>query len=64
MLKKLGKNIRGFRGKKGLTQQRAANIYGCSLRWWQVLEQGTNVSVIILTKIAKVLGIQNWELLK
>jgi transcriptional regulator with XRE-family HTH domain len=62
--KQLGKTISRIRRKKGLTQQQAANRYGCSLRWWQTLEHGTNVTVVILTKIGKVLSVPRSVLLK
>jgi transcriptional regulator with XRE-family HTH domain len=61
---KLGHAIRRQRIKRRLTQQAAADLYGCSLRWWQVLEQGRNVSVDVLLKIAKLLKVKPWQLLK
>jgi transcriptional regulator with XRE-family HTH domain len=64
MPKKLGKAIRYFREKKGLTQQQAADSYGCTLRWWQTMEYGTNISLNIMTKVSKVLSIPRWKLLK
>ncbi len=62
--KLLGGSIRKHRIKKGLTQQTAANFYGCSLRRWQQLEMGTNISVKTLLLIAKVLLVKPWLLLR
>jgi transcriptional regulator with XRE-family HTH domain len=61
---KLGQAIKQGRKNRQLTQQEAADLYGCSLRWWQTLEQGQNVSVDVLLKIAKLLKIEAWQLLK
>jgi len=55
--KQLGGAIRHHRLRKGLTQEKASEIYGCSLRWWQTLEQGRNVSVKVLLKIGGMLGV-------
>jgi transcriptional regulator with XRE-family HTH domain len=62
--KNLGEKITLFRLKKGLTQQKAADLYGCSLRWWQAIERGRNVSLFVLAKVAKVLTVEVWTLLK
>ncbi len=60
----LGSSIRKQRLKKGFSQREAAGLYGCSLRWWQELETGRNISVKTLLLIAKVLFIKPWLLLK
>lgn len=61
---KLGTKIKAARKAAGLTQQKAADAYGCSLRWWQLLEQGRNVSLDVLFKVAKVVKLEAWMLLK
>lgn len=61
---RLGARIKAARKAKGLTLQKAADTYGCSLRWWQEMEQGRNVSVDVLFKLAKVVGIEAWQLIK
>jgi transcriptional regulator with XRE-family HTH domain len=60
----LGRAIRLGRLRRRLTQQEAADRYGCSLRWWQSLERGRNVSVLVLHRIGRVLDVPAWKLLK
>ena len=60
----MGRTIRDYRLKKGLTQQQAADQYGCTLRYWQFLEQGQNVSLRAILKLAKVLGVKPPKLLE
>jgi transcriptional regulator with XRE-family HTH domain len=60
----LGGTIKKYRIKNGLTQSQAAKRYGCSLRWWQHLEAGRNVSVTTLILIGKILLVKPWLLLK
>lgn len=62
--KKLGKNIKSFRLKKGLTQEEAAELYDCSLRGWQRFERGVNTEVASLVRIAKVLRVKVSKLVK
>ena len=61
---RLGKSIRTARKAKGLTLQEAADRYGASLRWWQRLERGRNVSLDGLLRIAKALGVSASKLLQ
>lgn len=61
---KLGARIKAARKDKGLTQQKAADAYGCSLRWWQLLEQGRNISLDVLFKVARIVGTEAWTLIK
>lgn len=56
--------IRRYRNNSGLTQQQAATKYGCSLRWWQHLEQGKNISIKTLLLVSKILMVKPWLLLK
>ena len=60
----LGGSIRHYRVKSGSTQQQAADAYGCSLRWWQHLEKGRNISIKTLIFIGKILLVKPWLLLK
>ena len=64
MEKNLGLKILHFRQRQGMTQQQAAELYGCSLRWWQKVEQGRNISVFVLSKVGTVLSVESWKLLK
>ncbi len=60
----LGRKIRSSRMKRKMTQQSAADSYGCSLRWWQSFEQGKSVSVRTLHRIGRALDMEAWELMK
>lgn len=62
--KLLGNSIRKYRLKKNFTQSQAAEFYGCSLRWWQQLEMGRNLSVKTLLRIGKILLVKPWLLLR
>jgi len=62
--KKLGKTIRAYRLQKGLTQQEAADEMRCPMRWWQSLEAGRNTSIDTLLRVAAVLKVPIWKLLK
>jgi hypothetical protein len=62
--KMLGGTIRKHRIKLGYTQTEASLHYGCSLRWWQHLETGKNISVRTLFLVAKVLLVKPWLLLR
>ncbi len=63
-LKLLGGKIRNRRMASGLTQREAAAHYGCSLRWWQELEHGKNISIKTLILIGRVLVVKPWLLLR
>jgi hypothetical protein len=60
----LGASIKKYRKRIFLTQREAANLYGCSLRWWQHLEAGRNISVKTLILIGKCLVVKPWLLLR
>jgi transcriptional regulator with XRE-family HTH domain len=60
----VGKKIHFYRKKKVFSQQDAADSYGCSLRWWQEVERGRNLTLFVLFKVAEVLGVEAWLLLK
>jgi hypothetical protein len=61
---KLGRQIRTYRLKRGLTQQEAADLMRCPMRWWQTLEKGRNTSVDTLMRVSGVLNVPVWKLLK
>ena len=60
----LGASIRKYRIKKNFTQKQAADHYGCTLRWWQHLEAGRNISIKTLILIAKTLLVKPWLILR
>ena len=64
LVKKLASRIRELRRAKEMTVEEAARKYGCSRRWWVSLEQGQNVSVDTLARIAKVLGAKAGDLIQ
>lgn len=53
----LGAAVRELRLKQGFTQARLARVAGVSRRHLAALENGANVSVLVVVKIARVLGI-------
>jgi transcriptional regulator with XRE-family HTH domain len=57
----LGASIRATRRQKGLTQERLAHDAGVSLRHLVAVEQGANISVGLLLKLATYLGIRELE---
>jgi len=61
--RRLGRTIRRYRMKKGMTLQKAADAYGRSLRHWQFLEHGMAINVKTLRRIAVVLGVKPSKLL-
>jgi len=62
--RQLGKTIKRYRIEKGLTQEEAAERYGCTLRWLARLKRGRNVSVEILLRIGKTVGAKDSKLLE
>ena len=48
----------------GLTLLEASNKYHCALRVWQKFETGKNFELYTLERIATVLDVDVWELLK
>jgi transcriptional regulator with XRE-family HTH domain len=60
----VARRIRRYRLDRGLTQETAAEHYGCTLRHWQRLEDGTqNPSLTVLVRISRVLAIKPFKLL-
>jgi transcriptional regulator with XRE-family HTH domain len=62
--RKVGQNIRKFRIKKGLKLQPCADKFRCGLRAWQKFETGKNFEINTLIKIAKILEVEPYQLLK
>lgn len=61
----VGKTIRYYRKKKGLTSRQASEKYDCAERTWAQMEAGTeNLSLDTLQKISRVLGVPAWRLLQ
>lgn len=64
-LKKLGKKIKAARNETGLTQKDVAERAGTSTNHYAQIEQGrANPSFLLLTKIAKVLGIKSSDIFR
>jgi transcriptional regulator with XRE-family HTH domain len=65
MRKLVGRNVRRIREKKGLTQERLAEISGFSQQYISGLEQGRrNPTVITLYELAIALGVNHMELVR
>jgi transcriptional regulator with XRE-family HTH domain len=65
MRKLVGRNVRRIRQKKGLTQEKFAEISGFSQQYISGLEQGRrNPTVVTLYELATALGVGHIELLQ
>jgi transcriptional regulator with XRE-family HTH domain len=65
MRKLVGKNLKRIREKKGLTQERLAEISGFTQQYISGIEQGRrNPTVITLYELAAALGVSHLELLR
>lgn len=61
--RKLGQRIAGLRKARKLTQERLAELIGCSVEFISLVERGVNApSVAGLEKFAKVLKVEVREL--
>ena len=57
VIKQLGRNIKAERIRKGLTQEKLAELYGCDRDYISKIECGKqNISIKIITKITNILG--------
>jgi len=64
-LKNIGKNIKFMRKEKNLSQEKLAEKIGVSRNYIGMIERAeTNTPVLTLYKIAKVLNVEPYELLK
>lgn len=65
MRKLVGRNMKRFREKKGLTQERLAEISGFSQQYISGLEQGRrNPTIVSLYELARALGVSHLDLLR
>jgi transcriptional regulator with XRE-family HTH domain len=65
MRKLVGENVKRIREKKGLTQERLAEISGFSQQYISGIEQGRrNPTVITLYELAASLGVSHLELVR
>ena len=65
MRRLVGRNVRRFRKKKGLTQERFAEIAGFSQQYISGLEQGRrNPTVITLFELSLALGVSHVDLVR
>lgn len=63
--KLVGWNIRRVRQERGLTIEALAHQADVTAPWLGEVERGRqNVSVMVLDRLAKVLEVETWELLK
>jgi transcriptional regulator with XRE-family HTH domain len=65
MRKLVGRNVRRFRQKSGLTQERFAEVSGFSQQYISGLEQGRrNPTIVTLYELAKALGVSHVDLVR
>ena len=65
MRRLVGRNVRRIRLKKGLTQEKFAEISGFSQQYISSLEQGRrNPTVVTLYELATALGVSHMELVR
>jgi transcriptional regulator with XRE-family HTH domain len=65
MRRLVGKNVKRIRERKGLTQEKLAEISGFSQQYISSLEKGgRNPTIITLYEIALSLGVSHVELIK
>jgi transcriptional regulator with XRE-family HTH domain len=65
MRKLVGRNVRRIRQKKGLTQEKFAELSGFSQQYISSLEQGRrNPTVVTLYELATALGTSHTELVR
>jgi transcriptional regulator with XRE-family HTH domain len=65
MRKLVGRNVRKFRQRKGLTQEQLAEQSGFSQQYISGLEQGRrNPTVVSVYELAQALGVKHLDLLK
>jgi transcriptional regulator with XRE-family HTH domain len=65
MRKLVGRNVKRFRQRKGLTQEQFAEISGFSQQYISSLENGRrNPTVVTLYELATALGVSHLELVR
>ena len=61
----VGRNVRRIREKKGLTQERFAELSGFSQQYISGLENGRrNPSIVTIYELAKALGVSHIDLVR
>jgi transcriptional regulator with XRE-family HTH domain len=61
----VGRNVKRFRQRKGLTQEQFAEVSGFSQQYISSLERGRrNPTVVTLYELAAALGVSHMELVK
>lgn len=61
----VGRNVKRVRERRGLTQERLADVSGFSQQYISGLEQGRrNPTVVTLYELARALGVSHIELVK
>lgn len=65
MRKLVGRNVKHFRQKKGLTQEQFSEISGFSQQYLSGLEQGKrNPTIVTVYELAQALGVSHLDLLR
>ncbi len=65
MRRLVGRNVRRIREKKGLTQEKFAEISGFSQQYLSSLENGRrNPTVVTIYELARAMGISHLDLLR
>jgi transcriptional regulator with XRE-family HTH domain len=65
MRRLVGRNVKRFREKKGLTQEQLADVSGFSQQYISSLERGhRNPTIVTLYELALALGVSHIELVK
>lgn len=65
MRKLVGRNVKRLREKKGLTQERFAEISGFSQQYLSGLERGQrNPTVVTIYELARALGVSHVDLIR
>jgi transcriptional regulator with XRE-family HTH domain len=65
MRRLVGRNVRRFRERKGMTQERFAEVSGFSQQYISSLEQGRrNPTIIAVYELSVALGVSHLDLLR
>ena len=65
MRKLIGRNVKHFRQKKGLTQEQFSEVSGFSQQYISGLEQGKrNPTIVTVYELSQALGVSHLDLLR
>jgi transcriptional regulator with XRE-family HTH domain len=65
MRKLVGRNVKRFRLKKGLTQEQFSEVSGFSQQYLSGLEQGKrNPTIVTLYELSRALGVSHMDLVR